>query len=176
MLPWEKGKTLTDLNTVAASHRRAAGAVVEVRALASWVCMQEKKSSDELRSRTEKRNLCSFNCTIQHLISVRDSRGWCNGQCHKNQRKHWDIFRRNEHLWNSPTAKNAGCEITNARPPTSNLPMPSRTPPSRAAVPSSAGQGVSVYMSRTLPCITVFLFGGGWYVRSISSRSSRGAC
>ncbi|CAK9021231.1 unnamed protein product [Durusdinium trenchii] len=25
-------------------------------------------------------------------------------------------------------------------------------------------KGVSVYMSRTLPCITVFLFGGGWYV------------
>ena len=25
-------------------------------------------------------------------------------------------------------------------------------------------QGVSVYMSRTLPCIMVFLFGTGWYV------------
>lgn len=33
-------------------------------------------------------------------------------------------------------------------------------------------QGVSVYMSRTLPCIMVFLFGTGWYVTwSVKERS-----
>ena len=33
-------------------------------------------------------------------------------------------------------------------------------------------QGVSVYMSRTLPCIMVFLFGTGWYVtRYVEERS-----